>query len=282
VRLVLIAPAFVRSVVLPRWFNESVGPWGNRLAAHHRQGTSGTRHCVHPEENYVRHVSLRVSAPNSSRLKSTAQLLGPLRIISPPATRSISALDNRYQLLTAQGLNKPRPAISSNLLDGIGNGVQGVQAANTGITSLQSLVSSAKSIATSAAEPGRLQHQVQRDSTRPCVTCDGHEPDWRPRRARRHAAPAVLNATTRHRAAIPARPCCRAPRAPSSNDLATAITTATRSSSRHDVHFVAGHHHTGTSQRGRGHVGLGAVTDRALPAPGWQSTWRWRRGSAAR
>src|ERR1700744_3301515 len=35
----------------------------------------------------------------------------------------------------------------SNLLDGIGNGVQVLQAANTGITSLQSLVASAQSVA---------------------------------------------------------------------------------------------------------------------------------------
>src|SRR6202011_550345 len=35
----------------------------------------------------------------------------------------------------------------NNLLDGIGNGVQVLQAANTGITSLQKLVDTAKSIA---------------------------------------------------------------------------------------------------------------------------------------
>ncbi|SDJ09230.1 MULTISPECIES: DUF1522 domain-containing protein [Bradyrhizobium] len=43
----------------------------------------------------------------------------------------------------------------NNLLDGIGNGVQVLQAANTGITSLQSLVDSAKSVANQA-----LQTQV--------------------------------------------------------------------------------------------------------------------------
>ncbi|MFB9268833.1 DUF1522 domain-containing protein, partial [Bradyrhizobium erythrophlei] len=43
----------------------------------------------------------------------------------------------------------------NNLLDGIGNGVQVLQAANTGITSLQKLVASAKSVATQA-----LQTQV--------------------------------------------------------------------------------------------------------------------------
>src|ERR1700731_829237 len=42
--------------------------------------------------------------------------------------------------------NKVNSALD-NLLDGIGNGVQVLQAANTGLTSLQSLVASAQSIA---------------------------------------------------------------------------------------------------------------------------------------
>ena len=50
------------------------------------------------------------------------------------------------QYFTAQGLNN-RASDINNLLDGIGNGVQILQAANTGITSLQSLVASAQSIA---------------------------------------------------------------------------------------------------------------------------------------
>ena len=57
-----------------------------------------------------------------------------------------SALDNPTNFFTAQGLNN-RATDIGNLLDGIGNGVQVLQAANTGITSLQSLVSSAQSIA---------------------------------------------------------------------------------------------------------------------------------------
>ncbi|MGJ5228856.1 flagellin, partial [Bradyrhizobium sp. HKCCYLR1023] len=57
-----------------------------------------------------------------------------------------SALDNPTNFFTAQGLDN-RASDISNLLDGIGNGVQVLQAANTGITSLQKLVDSAKSIA---------------------------------------------------------------------------------------------------------------------------------------
>ena len=57
-----------------------------------------------------------------------------------------SALDNPTDYFTAQGLNN-RASDINNLLDGIGNGVQVLQAANTGITSLQSLVASAQSVA---------------------------------------------------------------------------------------------------------------------------------------
>src|SRR6202047_271795 len=57
-----------------------------------------------------------------------------------------SALDNPTNFFTASGLDA-RASDISNLLDSIGNGVQVLQAANTGITSLSSLVDTAKSIA---------------------------------------------------------------------------------------------------------------------------------------
>src|ERR1700732_3328089 len=62
-----------------------------------------------------------------------------------------TALDNPTNYFTAQGLDN-RASDISNLLDGIGNGVQLLQAANTGITSLQKLVDSAKSVATQALQ----------------------------------------------------------------------------------------------------------------------------------
>ncbi|MGZ5803964.1 MAG: flagellin, partial [Xanthobacteraceae bacterium] len=55
-------------------------------------------------------------------------------------------LDNPINFFTAAALDS-RASDISNLLDGIGNGVQVLQAANTGITSLQKLVDTAKSIA---------------------------------------------------------------------------------------------------------------------------------------
>ena len=57
-----------------------------------------------------------------------------------------SALDNPTNYFTAQALDNRANDIN-NLLDSIGNGVQVLQAANTGLTSLQKLVDTAKSIA---------------------------------------------------------------------------------------------------------------------------------------
>ncbi len=62
-----------------------------------------------------------------------------------------SALDNPTNFFTAQSLDS-RATDINNLLDGIGNGVQALQAANTGITSLQKLVDSAKSVANQALQ----------------------------------------------------------------------------------------------------------------------------------
>src|SRR5215208_6755617 len=66
-----------------------------------------------------------------------------------PALASVHrgiALHNPTNFFTAQGLNN-RASDITNLLDSIGNGVQVLQAANTGITSLQKLVDTAKSLA---------------------------------------------------------------------------------------------------------------------------------------
>ncbi|MBR1113352.1 DUF1522 domain-containing protein, partial [Bradyrhizobium diazoefficiens] len=62
-----------------------------------------------------------------------------------------SALDNPTNFFTAQSLDN-RASDINNLLDNIGNGVQVLQAANTGITSLQKLIDSAKSIANQALQ----------------------------------------------------------------------------------------------------------------------------------
>ena len=83
---------------------------------------------------------------NLLSLQSTAELLSTTQNRLATGKKVNSALDNPTNFFTAQSLDS-RAGDINNLLDGIGNGVQVLQAANTGITSLQKLVDSAKSIA---------------------------------------------------------------------------------------------------------------------------------------
>jgi flagellin len=83
---------------------------------------------------------------NLLSLQSTADLLSTTQGRLASGKKVNSALDNPTNFFTAQGLDN-RASDISNLLDSIGNGVQVLQSANTGITSLQKLVDTAKSIA---------------------------------------------------------------------------------------------------------------------------------------
>src|SRR5271169_2613145 len=83
---------------------------------------------------------------NLLSLQSTAALLATTQNDLATGNKVNSALDNPTNFFTAAGLNN-RASDIGNLLDSIGNGVQVLQAANTGLTSLQSLVDTAKSIA---------------------------------------------------------------------------------------------------------------------------------------
>jgi flagellin-like hook-associated protein FlgL len=83
---------------------------------------------------------------NLLSLQSTAELLSTTQNRLATGNKVNSALDNPTNFFTAQGLNN-RSSDINNLLDSIGNGVQILQAANTGLTSLQKLVDTAKSIA---------------------------------------------------------------------------------------------------------------------------------------
>jgi flagellin-like hook-associated protein FlgL len=88
---------------------------------------------------------------NLLSLQSTADLLATTQNRLSTGRKVNTALDNPTNYFTAQGLDN-RASDISNLLDGIGNGVQILQAANTGITSLQKLVDTAKSIANQALQ----------------------------------------------------------------------------------------------------------------------------------
>jgi flagellin len=84
---------------------------------------------------------------NLLSLQSTAELLATTQIRLSTGKKVNTALDDPTNFFTAQGLDS-RASDISNLLDGMSNGVQVLQAANAGITSLQKLVDTAKSIAT--------------------------------------------------------------------------------------------------------------------------------------
>src|SRR5215467_8137578 len=88
---------------------------------------------------------------NLLSLQSTANLLATTQNRLATGKKVNSALDNPTNFFTAASLDS-RASDISNLLDGIGNGVQILQAANTGITSLQALVDTAKSIANQALQ----------------------------------------------------------------------------------------------------------------------------------
>jgi flagellin len=83
---------------------------------------------------------------NLLSLQSTADLLATTQNRLATGKKVNTALDNPTNYFTAASLDN-RASDINNLLDGIGNGVQILQAANTGITSLQKLVDTAKSIA---------------------------------------------------------------------------------------------------------------------------------------
>src|SRR6266567_580118 len=88
---------------------------------------------------------------NLLSLQSTADLLSTTQNRLATGKKVNTALDNPTNYFTAQSLDNRAGDINS-LLDGIGNGVQVLQAANTGITSLQKLVDTAKSIANQALQ----------------------------------------------------------------------------------------------------------------------------------
>jgi flagellin-like hook-associated protein FlgL len=83
---------------------------------------------------------------NLLSLQSTAELLATTQNRLSTGKKVNTALDNPTNFFTAAGLDNRANDIN-NLLDSIGNGVQVLQAANTGLTSMQKLVDTAKSIA---------------------------------------------------------------------------------------------------------------------------------------
>ncbi|GEP08796.1 flagellin [Methylobacterium gnaphalii] len=86
---------------------------------------------------------------NLLSLQDTASLTATTQNRLATGKKVASALDNPVNFFTAQSLSA-RSGDLGGLLDGISNGIQTIQAANQGITSIQKLVDSAKSIASQA------------------------------------------------------------------------------------------------------------------------------------
>src|SRR6185436_9752150 len=88
---------------------------------------------------------------NLLSLQSTADLLAITQNRLSTGKKVNTALDNPTNYFTAASLDA-RASDINNLLDGIGNGVQILQAANTGMSSLNKLVDNMKSIANQALQ----------------------------------------------------------------------------------------------------------------------------------
>src|SRR3979409_369316 len=88
---------------------------------------------------------------NLLSLEDTAALMATTQNRLATGKKVNSALDNPSNFFTSQGLSN-RASDLNSLLDAIGQGQQTLQAANTGLPSLTTLVQSAKSIATQAQQ----------------------------------------------------------------------------------------------------------------------------------
>ncbi|SEG57783.1 Flagellin FlgL [Methylobacterium sp. 190mf] len=86
---------------------------------------------------------------NLLSLQDTAQLMATTQNRLATGKTVNSALDNPTNFFTSQALDGRSSSLNS-LLDGVSNGIQSIQAANQGITSIQKLVNQAKSIANQA------------------------------------------------------------------------------------------------------------------------------------
>ncbi|MCJ2012916.1 flagellin [Methylobacterium sp. J-076] len=86
---------------------------------------------------------------NLLSLQDTAALQATTQNRLSTGKKVSSALDNPVTYFTSKSLDQ-RSGDLSSLLDGISNGIQTIQAANQGITSIQKLVDQAKSVANQA------------------------------------------------------------------------------------------------------------------------------------
>ena len=182
---------------------------------------------------------------NLLSLQSTAQLLASTQNNLSTGKKVNSALDNPTNFFTAQGLDN-RASDISNLLDGIGNGVQVLQAANTGITSVQKLVDSAKSIANQVLQSA-VGYSTKSNVTSAALT-GATATSLVAASSTAVTGSAVLNDNTSTAVAITGSTLLSGTAGTSSNDLATAITTGdTLVVNGTTFTFVAGSTSSGTN-----------------------------------
>jgi flagellin-like hook-associated protein FlgL len=195
---------------------------------------------------------------NLLSLQSTASLLATTQNNLATGNKVNSALDNPTNFFTAQGLNN-RAGDISNLLDGIGNGVQVLQAANTGITSLQSLVSSAQSIANQVLQ-SPVGYSTKSNVTSAALT-GATATNLLNAATSTVTGSAVLNDNTTTAVAITGATLLSGTAGTASNDLASAITTGdTLVVNGTTFTFVAGTASSGTN------IGVGDTVTHLLAA----------------
>ncbi|MGJ5230460.1 flagellin [Bradyrhizobium oligotrophicum] len=195
---------------------------------------------------------------NLLSLQSTAQLLATTQNNLSTGKKVNSALDNPTNFFTAQGLDN-RASDISNLLDGIGNGVQVLQAANTGITSLQKLVDSAKSIANQVLQSA-VGYSTKSNVTSTALT-GATATDLLASSATAATGTAVLNDNTSTAVAITGSTKLSGTAGTASNNLATGITSGeTLVVNGTTFSFVTGTSSSGTS------IGIGDSVTNLLSA----------------
>src|SRR5215813_11884809 len=195
---------------------------------------------------------------NLLSLQSTASLLAKTQNDLATGNKVNSALDNPINFFTAQSLNN-RASDIGNLLDSIGNGVQVLQSANTGLTSLQSLVASAQSIAnqvlqspTGYSTKSNINSAVLTGATATNLLNSQSGPV---------TGSVVNNDNTGTAAAITSTTLLSGTGSTSSNDLATSLTTAdTLVVNGTTFSFTTGSTSTGTS------IGIGDTVAHLLSA----------------
>ncbi|MGJ4947666.1 flagellin [Bradyrhizobium sp. HKCCYLS20291] len=195
---------------------------------------------------------------NLLSLQSTAQLLATTQNNLSTGKKVNSALDNPTNFFTAQGLDN-RASDISNLLDGIGNGVQVLQAANTGITSLQKLVDSAKSIANQVLQSS-VGYSTKSNVTSAALT-GATASDLLGSSSTAVTGTAVQNDNTSAASAITGSTKLSGTAGTASNDLASAITSGeTLVVNGTTFTFITGTSSTGTS------IGIGDSVSNLLSA----------------